>query len=277
MLVVTPPLVIFDTMIFTDAASGALGKASQTAISPADWAKVINYVNRTYVHAATPATVVELLTSLGNADRKYFSEQCVRLRKLQQSFSNTIFLNWVRYFIRTEVFGLEANMDSEIEYNLRNVINLVLNSSSKEDAFGKVRFTQLAAQRQAHRDDWQRQLAVLQSLDKPAKGQFRLDHDGWAAMKLGELNIEVNDANRAVFQGRLDCMYHMENRILELAQNPSWNTEKIQNFIFDQNQTAYLGAEGAIFVTRDNEILDAAENSIQKDRVFSWTDFLAQC
>jgi len=137
MLVVTPPLVIFDTMIFTDAASGALGKASQTAISPADWAKVINYVNRTYVHAATPATVVELLTSLGNADRKYFSEQCVRLRKLQQSFSNTIFLNWVRYFIRTEVFGLEANMDSEIEYNLRNVINLVLNSSSKETRSGR--------------------------------------------------------------------------------------------------------------------------------------------
>ena len=120
-------------------------------------------------------------------------------------------------------------MDSEIEYNLRNVINLVLNSSLERRRV-KVRLTQLAAQRQAHRDDWQRQLAVLQSLDKPAKGQFRLDHDGWAAMKLGELNIEVNDANRAVFQGRLDCMYHMENRILELAQNPSWNTEKIQNF-----------------------------------------------
>ena len=78
-------------MIFIDAASGALGKMSQTAILPADWSKVANHVNRNYVLAVTPATVVELLTSLANADSKYFSEQCGRLRQLQRSFTTTIF------------------------------------------------------------------------------------------------------------------------------------------------------------------------------------------
>jgi hypothetical protein len=276
-LIFKPPRIIFDTMIFIDAASGALGKMSHTAILRADWSKVANHVNRNFVHAVTPATVVELLTSLANADSKYFSEQCWRLRKLQRSFTNTVFLNWVRYFIRADVFGLEANMAPEIEYNFRNVIDLVLESKSKEDACKKVRFEQLAAQRQAHRDDWQQQIAALQGLAKPVKGQLRLDPYGWAETKLKELDIEVTDVNRDKFQTRLDCMYHIENRILELAQNPSWNPAKIQNFIFDQNQTAYLGAEDVLFVTRDNEILDASKNSLQSARVCSLTDFLSRC
>jgi hypothetical protein len=276
-LILKPPRIVFDTMIFIDAASGALGKVSQTAILPADWSKVANHVNRNYVHAVTPATVVELLTSLANADSKYFSEQCWRLRKLQRSFTNTIFLSWVRYFIRADVFGLEPNMAPGIEYNFRNVIDRVLESKSKEDAYKKVRFEQLAAQRQAHRDDWQRQIATLQGLAKPVKGQLRLDPYGWAETKLKELDIEVTDVNRDTFQTRLDCMYHIENRILELAQNSSWNSAKIQNFIFDQNQTAYLGAEDVVLVTRDNEILDASKNSIQRARVCSWADFLSRC
>jgi hypothetical protein len=277
MSILTPPRIIFDTMIFTDAACGALGKMSQTVILPSDWAKAVNYVNRNYTHAATPTTVVELLTSLWNADAEHFPEQCVRLQKLQRSFANTVFLTWLGPFIRAEVFGLEANVEPGIKYDFRALIESVLESNTKAAAGKRVPFQGLAAQRQTDKDDWRAQVAEHQRIAKNKKGPPLLNSRGWAEQKLGELGIEATDSNCEIFRARLDCMYHVECRILELAQNPSWNLDELHNFIFDQNQTGYLGGENVFFVTRDTNTLKASKKSTQKDRVYSWTDFLSRC
>jgi predicted nucleic acid-binding protein len=288
-LILNPPRIIFDTNIFVDAAEGARGSTKQTAISPSDWRKVVSFVNQAYTHAVTPATVGELLMGVRNSQDNYFEQQRVPIRKLRESFASTVFLSYVKYFIRCEVFQLEANYSAGLEQDFELVTDIVLAANSKSDLINRkvwcrgesrgVNLDSLATQRLAHLQDWKSQVVRLQGLavSPQTSKKVRLDFAGWTETKLSDLCVSSGPPTRTKFQKRLDCLYHIESRVLELAKSVNWNLDKIENFIIDQNQMGYVGAPDVVLVTRDKEIVKAGRKSSQTAQVWSWDDLLNKC
>src|ERR1700674_964261 len=133
MKIIVPRRIIFDTNVFVDATNGFLRKgALDRWILPADWRATATFVDSHLLHAITPITVVELLTGVDRGGDQYFEDNRAALRKVIYPFSARVFLPFIRYFIRREVFGMKAPYRPELEDDFKTVIEIVLLAGSKD-------------------------------------------------------------------------------------------------------------------------------------------------
>ena len=125
MLILKPPRIIFDTNIFIDVAKGR--------IPVEDWWTVREFVNRNYMHTVTPVTVAELLEGIARGDDEHFEKNQAPLRKLAKSFTSTLHVPHVKYFLHREIFGLDTVEPLGIETDFATVVDIVLCAYTKED------------------------------------------------------------------------------------------------------------------------------------------------
>jgi predicted nucleic acid-binding protein len=271
MAIVKPPRIIFDTNIFIDAAKGD--------ISHADWQTVREFVNRNFVHAITPVTVAELLEGIARGDERHFEANQRPLQKLAQSFSSVVHVPHVKYFLHREIFDLDTLEPLGVETDFATVVDIVLCANTKEDLStlnvkhkgfkAGVRLSALLEQNDERRGRLEKQLDAAKSW--PAD----LPKDEWAYLKMVDLEIPQNPANRKIFKERLDGCYRVERILLGWARSENWKGGGITAHVGDMNQTAYLAADDMHFVTREKQIVRAIEGSSQSRRAHRWNDFIA--
>lgn len=270
MLVLKPPRIIFDTNVFIDAAKGD--------IPPEDWRAVREFVNRNYTHTVTPVTVAELLEGVARGDEKHFEKNQKPLQKLAKSFTSAVYVPHVKYFLHREIFGLSTDEPPGVETDFATVVDIVLCANTKEDLCtmnvrhkgykAGVRLSALLQQNDRRKVLLAEQLADAKTwrVDRPM--------EEWAYLKMVDLEIPNNPANRQIFNERLSGFYQVERILLGWTRTDGWKGGGIVAHVGDMNQAAYLAAGDIHFVTCEKQIVRAFEGSSQASRVYRWNEFL---
>lgn len=270
MLVLKPPRLIFDTNVFIDAAKGDIPRE--------DWRVVREFVNRHYTHAVTPVTVAELLEGVARGDEKHFEKNQKPLQKLAKSFMTAVHVSHVKYFLHREIFGMDTVEPPGVETDFATVVDIVLCANTKEDLCmmnvnhkgykAGVRLSALLQQ------NHQRKALLEEQLVEAKSWRAECPMEEWAYLKMIDLDIPNNPANRKIFNERLSGFYRVERILLGWARTEGWKGGGLVAHIGDMNQAAYLAADDIHFVTREKQIVRAFEGSSQANRVYGWNNFL---
>jgi hypothetical protein len=238
-------------------------------IAPSDWTKALDHVNKSFFHAISPITVVELVSGVDKGGPNYFSQNKVALRKLRCGFGSHVHLPYTKYFTLREVFGKDAPYPPELEGDFDQKIDRVLNESS----FGELSpvFASLAVRR-----EYQFETARAQAKRIRSRGRA-ISRKKWAADMLVPLELENTPENLSLLDERLDACFYWDKLCHEKAMNKKCDLEKVAKMLYDMSQLNFLAAEDLMFVTRDMALIRAIAKSKQANRVMLWEKFLQRC
>jgi hypothetical protein len=262
------PMIFFDTDVFIDAAHGALGIGPRP-ISPKDWNRVVSHVNRNYIHAISPYTVIELLIGVANGAPQYFSRNKIPLTKMRCSFTAHVHLRYTKQFTLREVFGHEAPYPSDLEDNFDRVIDTVLDAATMEqlDQY----FLSISEDRAFQIECYRKQAERIRrhALSRP--------RDNWLSEVVRALQVEDALENRFLLDGRLDACFFWDELCYAKARDKLCGLDRITKMQYDLSHLNYLAAEDVCFVTRDSALVQAVKPSTQSSRVLLWESFLQKC
>jgi hypothetical protein len=265
------PRILFDTVVFIDAAAGALGKGSATQISPEDWGRAVSSVNQGFIHAISPFTVVELLTGVDDGGARHFSQNKVALRKLRANFNTHVHLPYPSYFTLRELFGMAAPYPSDLEDDFDSKVGVVLEAESLDD-LTKIRFFDSLARNRANQEVEYRKQA-----ERIRREGLTLTRSKWVSDMLGVLRLEDRPEIRCLLEERLDACFYWDHLCYEKARNQNCDLSKVTKMLYDLSQLNYLAAEDTLFVTRDSRLVRAVAPSKQATRILLWESFLQHC
>lgn len=280
MEIVIPQRVIFDTNVFVDAANGYLRKGfAERWILPEDWRCAAAFVDRSFLYAISPITVIELLSGIDQGEPQYFEQNRASLRKVIHPFAARTYLPFIRYFVQREVFGIDASYPPELEDDFETVIDIVLSASTKDDLASKsvpfkgqkagIALKKLREERRTQQELWRVQTAVMK-----ANPDWNPNREMWSAHKAVDMRVPETANNLKILSERLDACFYWEVKCIEMARNPDCKFKRAQGLMMDANQLAYLAAPDVLLVTRDEEVAHAVQASSQRDRIVSWSKFL---
>lgn len=247
----TRPEIYFDTQVIRNAADGVIAQA--------DWKRTSEHVARKFRHRVSPVTLYELMSDIAAADESAFESRRERVRLLFMAKKNK-FLRLPRHFAAERLFG-----DTRPMHNME---------PDDFDVWGRVVLA--AADRNT--------LLTGVSMKEDPRMRYRMDlEDIDKHLKEGE--AEYRQVENGAGEARPNDNDALTDHMLRLLwRDPDDNgREKVKTnlsaaLVLDRDsapwtrvlQLFYLCDPELILVSNDENMLAAAKNSAQGERIWGY-------
>lgn len=243
---------------------------------------VRKHIRATYEYVISPLTFLELLIKIGRGGDAYFEENRKALQALVADQQEMVFLSFPGSHVLVHVLNrapIAKFGPSDFQCWLKVVLkapnlaalrNGLVDIGDQERLFG-FDFSIVNTQQQDGKDYHRRTLEGMRNGSNTPIGLIN-----WSEGMLTRLGQEPKPEDCQRVSAALEAAYCFDQYLWEQAKNHSYDFAKHDTDWIDLQQLFYMSDPETLFVTKDKNILKAAEKSSQGTRVLTFEKLLLE-
>ena len=269
-----PQKLFVDTQLCINAGKGT--------ISPSDWRKFAEFVNRDYSYCISPLTFVELAMGIARGPAQYFNQNRESVRALWSLSDARVVFPIPRHFVLRSVFGLQPPAEPHLENDFELCVRVILAARDKAQlAVGPVAVP--GYERGRYKFNLEKMIAETETFMTAFSNAFnfargstsvRVTKASWIDTCIRFLGVVDTQENRAKFENALDAEFVLESEFDQLRRSGNYDFCRHRSDLMDCQQLLYLSDPAVNFVTGDEKLRNRTISSSQAGRIHLFQELL---